>query len=543
MLHAMRSVRALLFALLLVVPAAAVGQDQGPFFDDDPGDKDDPQALGASTDESTPDYLKALELQRKGKWKTAKRAFEKVLEKYPKSVHADEIEDRSGDNAFLGCTVLWRSGPPQRRIDVSVMGDGFTIEPKSQKKQKEWADHCLTVLFSEAAFEEYKHYFNYYFVRLASYEEGVDQKDPDAALRNAENEERRKKRKKRRKRRKKKKRKFDFNTALDCKAAGPQGQVMADRTLVYSWLDVAAREEPGCRDDRLVIAFAQFGKLGMGGGGIANVGRPDKSVTVHEFGHAFVGLLDEYANQPGPPQRVIRAANATSDPKDVPWQHFLDLKVKGVEVLEGGATFKKGVWRPAPSCAMNSAGATGFCPVCREAAVLRIYSYIDPIDAFSPATTYEMFILEGDDETITITPMQPLSHDLEVNWFVETLSEDAAGPPPPDEKKGGFTMEGGGFPSAGFFTSGLRGRQEREGYEKPPVGDLSKLGMALKKKKGEPRRHQFLLGKLPAGRYRITAQVIDTTKMKKERHPWVLRDPKRLLEERKSWWVTVDPEN
>ena len=33
---------------------------------------------------------------------------------------------------------------------------------------------------------------------------------------------------------------------------------------------------------------------------------------------------------------------------------------------EGGATYQKGVWRPARSCAMNSAGNTGgYCPVCR----------------------------------------------------------------------------------------------------------------------------------------------------------------------------------
>ena len=58
----------------------------------------------------------------------------------------------------------------------------------------------------------------------------------------------------------------------------------------------------------------------MGGGGIANVGRPDKSVTVHEFGHSFVGLLDEYAVNPGKPFGPIKAPNAstTSDPEKVP---------------------------------------------------------------------------------------------------------------------------------------------------------------------------------------------------------------------------------
>jgi len=33
-------------------------------------------------------------------------------------------------------------------------------------------------------------------------------------------------------------------------------------------------------------------QLGMAGAGVANVGRPDKSITVHEFGHSFGGLSD-----------------------------------------------------------------------------------------------------------------------------------------------------------------------------------------------------------------------------------------------------------
>ena len=69
---------------------------------------------------------------------------------------------------------------------------------------------------------------------------------------------------------------------------------MGDRDLVFRWLSVASKDVPGVGDDALVVAFAQKGSLGMGGGGIAWVGRPDKSVTVHEVGHAFVGLLDEF---------------------------------------------------------------------------------------------------------------------------------------------------------------------------------------------------------------------------------------------------------
>ena len=121
------------------------------------------------------------------------------------------------------------------------------------------------------------------------------------------------------------------HVVCDKQAAGPQKQVMADHGLVYTWLEYANRDVPGCGDDGLVIAFAKFGVLGMAelGNGLANCGHPSNAVTVHEFGHAFVGLYDEYSGNPAPPPANLIGINVTSDLKNVPWQHFLDKKVKG----------------------------------------------------------------------------------------------------------------------------------------------------------------------------------------------------------------------
>ena len=77
----------------------------------------------------------------------------------------------------------------------------------------------------------------------------------------------------------------------------------------------------------------------------------------------------KYANQPGPPRgggmmgRRFGAANAhRSDkepkPSEVPWAHMLKKRVKGVGIYEGGATFKKGMWRPASTCANVGSGFT-----------------------------------------------------------------------------------------------------------------------------------------------------------------------------------------
>ncbi len=537
----------LLISSLLAMPGRAWAQDgleELPTDEDAQGsdedvagseeDAADGEEAAASTDESTEAYLKALALQRKGKFQGAQRAFWKVLKKFPDSVHKQDILLRSGwegtENHYAGTVILHESGPPARRIDVAVMGDGFTVAKNDQKKELDWAKLCVDVLISEASFREYLDYFNYYYVRLVSEDEKVDPKLTDAQK--ARIDEKNKRRSK--------KRKYDYETALDCKAAGPGGQVMADRRKVFHWLNVARRDVAGVGDDALVIAFARFGKLGMGGGGVANVGRPDKSVTVHEFGHAFTGLLDEYTNNPTKPRRAIRAPNATSDPEDIPWQHFLDAKKKGVEVIEGGATFVKGVWRPAKTCAMNAAGATGFCPVCREANVLAIYRYVSPIDTSSPGTTTELKILEGDDTVIAVTPMQPRKHDLDVTWHVETMSIDADGPEVMESGGTGDIWLGprggaGSVGGRGRWSRGRRAYEDRSAFDEAPIGDLSKLAKKPKRKKGKPRRHEFPVGQLPVGRYKVTVVVKDTT-------DWVLKDANHLLEERETWWVTVAPQ-
>ncbi len=499
-----------------------------------------PEPLPEGADPVQAEFDRALAYQRKGKWTSARRAFRKFLKNHPDHALAPLAAMRGGDNAFLGVEVIWESGPPARRIDVSVMGDGFTIDVADQLMEKKWADLCLEVLWNEKVFEEYKSYFNYYFVRLASLEEGVDPGLGPEELKKAQERNLR--------RRRALNYKLDYSTALDCKAAGPGGQVMADPALVYKWLDAAAKELPGCADDRFVIAFARFGILGMGGGGIANVGRPDKSITVHEFGHAFSRLLDEYAINPEAPQGAfgggLRAANAYPSgpepkPEEVPWAHLLKKKVKGVGIYEGGATFKKGVWRPAASCAMN-VGGNQFCPVCREQTLLVIYEYVSPIDEAAPDPAKTVETVAGSEDELVVLPMQPQKHRLKARWHVGTLAVTTEGgtqaaPEDPSPIEGAApeapTLD---YPGMSNPYMGRRVQMPRDEYDEPPQGKPSPLGQKARKRKDGAYEYAFPIGKLPTGGYVITAEVWDDTE-------WVVKDDRHLLKERVSWQVRIAP--
>jgi hypothetical protein len=494
-------------------------------------------------------FAQGVELQRKRKWIAARRKFWKLIDKYPDSPYAPEAEDRSGPNAFLGLEPMGAIGPQARRIDVALMADGYRI--KEQKSCNKAFRGQLDVLLGEPLYAVYRPYFNFWQFNLASEDKGVDEPLPPEA--DEELQERL------RKRRRKKRGPKQYSTALDCKAAGPQGQVWANPRRVWHYLQYLDNH------DSLAIVFAQMGRLGMGGMGIATTG--PRGVVVHEFGHAFVGLLDEYANNPGEPSGFVNGPNATTSPDKPPWQHFLDAKVPGVGVYEGGATFQKGVWRPAPGCAMNSGGGSPYCPVCREAAVLRIYERVSPIDEVWPKEDV-VEVAAGSNELpeFRVLPMAPVGHQLKVRWILgrapeitppaaeEIEEEDGPGDERLDpferrlrklrrarDAKDGTAKKRRGLPTPIGFRIGTARRAQGTGGTPLPKGE--RVSTKTRRVKGVGKVHLARMPMaLPVGRHLLTVIVWDPTPKKRgAAKPWVLKDERGLLEDRRQWLIEVGP--
>ena len=124
-----------------------------------------------------------------------------------------------------------------------------------------------------------------------------------------------------------------------------------------------------------------------GGGGIYNqllVTTSDNEtfsqVLVHEFGHSYAGLGDEY---------YYDDAYENNYPADTePWEPNLTTKVNfeskwadmlpdptgRIGIFEGGGYQSKGVYRPAQNCRMKTNEAPDFCPVCSRA-IIRITDF------------------------------------------------------------------------------------------------------------------------------------------------------------------------
>ena len=122
-----------------------------------------------------------------------------------------------------------------------------------------------------------------------------------------------------------------------------------------------------------------------GGGGIYNSynlsytgGKNFLPVVVHEFGHSFGGLGDEYAygnddpiyfsdTEPWEPNLTTKATAF------IKWENLIKEGKAGL--YEGGGYLEKGVWRGSENCRMRTNEEPEFCAVCQQALIQLINFY------------------------------------------------------------------------------------------------------------------------------------------------------------------------
>jgi hypothetical protein len=96
-----------------------------------------------------------------------------------------------------------------------------------------------------------------------------------------------------------------------------------------------------------------------------------------------------------------------------------------VGLFEGAHYHTTGWFRPKRDCKMRTLGVA-FCEVCRETLVTSIYDLLDPIDDVSPPTNALVSITNAGQVTLAVTRLQPLTHQLAVQWFVNNLPRAGA---------------------------------------------------------------------------------------------------------------------
>jgi hypothetical protein len=421
------------------------------------------------------ELAKAMESASKGHYSRAVATYKRIAKKWPATGAGVVALERSGATAFLGWSDVVRHGPSPNRLDVVLMGDGYRLG--DQNEFDDVAKSIPKLFKNHKVLGEYYSYHNFLRANLRSKDQGVSGFG-----------------------RKK-------QTALGGRIAGKvQGQVGVDLGRVRHYL----AEVEG--SDGLAIAIVKSGSMGTGGAGVAAIGGRSDDTVIHEWGHAFAGLSDEYSaftGHRGPARSTINISRF-KDPKRAPWYHFIKRRVPGVGTYRGGDGRIKGVWRPTASgCAMM--GGVIFCPVCREEILLRIYRYVDPIDDAEPKVTKP---LRGKGPfKFQVTLMKPKTHGLSITWYVlegqNRIRPTGVGP--------------------------FKDRQTR--------GRLQPIAIKPRKKRARTGRpvqsFKFEKKKLAAGTYQVVCRVEDRAKPSGQQHPWVLKDPKQLLWSERCWTVEL----
>jgi hypothetical protein len=259
------------------------------------------------------------------------------------------------------------SGPPSATVDLAILGDGYTLEERVKFVND--CAHFAETFFAVEPFKTHRQRFNVRAVFVPSREAGID--EPRKGIY----------------------RDTPFGAA--CNTFDVERYCMTQD--VWAMHD-ALSDVP--HDAILLMANSSR----YAGGAIYNHytvfvsdNEYDDYLPVHEFGHGFGGLADEYYtsavayNEFYPPGVEPWEPNITAllDPANVKWKRFVapgtpiptredDPKhAGGVGAFEGAGYAAKGLFRPAKDCKMFSKGNRDFCEVCEQ-------GLIDAIDYYAP---------------------------------------------------------------------------------------------------------------------------------------------------------------
>ena len=255
------------------------------------------------------------------------------------------------------------TGDPARRVDIVLLPEGYTADEMEQFK----ADCKLFAegLFSLSPYKETSNLFNIRAVLAPSEQSGVDIPKENIWK----------------------------NTILNSSF-----YTFDSERYVMTYDNKSLRDLSANVPYDFVYIIVNTQKYGGGaiynhyGISISGNLHPAK-VYVHEFGHLFLGLADEYVeigssyNDMYPTNVEPWEANITTLVNfDKKWKDMLDKatpiptpvdpkNIKKLGVYEGGGYVAKGVYRPRPDCLMNTLSGNDFCLVCTRAIKKQIDFY------------------------------------------------------------------------------------------------------------------------------------------------------------------------
>lgn len=277
----------------------------------------------------------------------------------------DILIHKKGHKNITPYLLIHKASDNQKSINIAILTEGYTKDEMPEFMK--YAEETVRQIFSYSPFNKYKDRFNVYAVQSESKESGVSIPRDNAWKETA------------------------FSSHFDT--------FYSNRYLTTGKVKDIHDALAGIPYEHIII-LANTDTYG--GGGIYNAytlattGHPDfKPVVVHEFGHSFAGLADEYFYDSD-------ALDQTYSHDVEPWEQNIttlkDFSSKWASLLpsgtpvptpvsekdnypvgifEGGGYSSKGIYRPAFDCRMRTNSYNEFCPVCQVSIERLIQYYIE----------------------------------------------------------------------------------------------------------------------------------------------------------------------
>ncbi|MFK8164848.1 MAG: M64 family metallopeptidase [Lewinella sp.] len=283
-------------------------------------------------------------------------------------------------------TKIKDAGPDEKRINFVILGDGYTAD--QQDGFYDDANKITTDFFNEPPFLQYTNFFNVHTVEVISEESGADH--PGTATDVTEPV-------------------FDVsnvNTALGARfdAGNIHRLLVVNNSLVFAEL---AANYPNYDQAVIVVNSPFYG----GSGGSTAVGSAHSSASdlaLHETGHSFMRLGDEYnSGNNSEWANITSQSNAGS----TRWNDWVGINGVG-EFTRNGSTFK-----PVDGQCMMEFLSRGFCSVCQEQTIETIYDEISPLESTTPSTTDVDYL--GSALDFSITSIKPIPNTLSYTWELD----------------------------------------------------------------------------------------------------------------------------
>jgi len=284
------------------------------------------------------------------------------------------------------------NGNQDSRINIIFLGDGYTEDQMNDFILD--VEDVTTGLFNSSPYSNYLNYFNVYAVKVPSNESGTDHPGTASDCGVHSNNV------------------FYADTYFDSTFDNGnihRALVINNSSAVYNVL----MDNTPYWD--IVFMMVNTTMYGGTGGAFATFSRHSDSIeiAIHEAGHSFAGLSDEYwAGFQFANENVNMTQN--SNELSIVWNQWLYDYGIGIYPYENPGNS----WhRPHQSCKMRYLGSP-FCSVCSEHTIKTIYSILDPINIYFPESLHVVLPSNGTAYFI-VEPIYTFPNTLYINWFID----------------------------------------------------------------------------------------------------------------------------